>query len=282
MITCVSCKNKTSDERCNNRPLKGLILCGKHVRMKNPRMWKDVNNLDRKAVMIQKIWRGYAIRNWLKLAGPGVLKRAICHNDEELVTLDEKKSVSPFDYFAFEENGKIYWFDIRSLAENSMMKLEPTNPYTREPLSFDTRKRMRQICIRRHRNKLENIHSTEKKQTVNEIIESTWIYICQIITENGFFDMSHLYFTSLNRTQLYIFTTMLRQDMVAWAAEHTNSESRRHRYVYWLKRLLDHYSMRVEALRLSFITSRVLVTILNDCAEEYPICFMIMSALHRL
>lgn len=282
IITCVSCKNKTSDERCNNRPLKGLILCGKHVRMKNPRLWKDVNNLDCKAVTIQKVWRGYAIRTWLTIAGPGVLNRSICHNDEELVTLDEKKSVNPFDYFAFEENGKVYWFDVRSLAENGMLKLQPTNPYTREALSFDTRQRLRQICIRRHRKKLHNIHSTGTKQSVDDIISSTWIYICQIIEENGFYDMSHLYFTSLNRTQLYIFTTMLRQDMVAWAAEHTSTESRRHRYVFWLKRLLDHYSSRVDALRLSFITCRVLVTILNDCTEQYPICFMIMSALHRL
>jgi len=282
MITCISCKSKVSDERCTNRPLKGLILCGKHVKVKNPRLWKDVNKLDCKAVIIQKVWRGHAIRSWIQLAGPGVLNRSICHNDEELVTLDEKKSVHPFDYFAFEENGKVYWFDVRSLAENSMLKLEPINPYTREALTNDTRKRLRQICIRRHRKKLENIHSTGTKQTVDDIVSSTWIYICQIITENGFYDMSHLYFTSLNRTQLYIFTTMLRQDMIAWAAEHTSTESRRHRYVFWLKRLLDHYSSRVDALRLSFITARVLVTILNDCSEEYPICFMIMSALHRL
>uniref|UniRef100_A0A6C0EQ77 Uncharacterized protein n=1 Tax=viral metagenome TaxID=1070528 RepID=A0A6C0EQ77_9ZZZZ len=282
MISCGSCKNRTSDERCSNRPLKGLILCGKHARVKNPRLWKDVNNLDCKAVSIQKIWRGYAIRSWMKLAGPGVLSRSICHNDEELVTFDDKKSVKPFDYFAFEENGKIYWFDVRSLAENSLLTLQPINPYTRELLTIDTRKRLRYICVRRHRKKIENLHNSGRKQSVDEIISSTWIYICRVIEENGFHDMSHLYFTALNRTQLYIFTIMLRQDMVAWAAEHTSKQSRRHRYIYWLKRLTDEYMTGIDGLRLSFITARVLTTILNDSPEEYQICFNIMSALHRL
>jgi hypothetical protein len=84
-----------------------MILCGKHAKVKNLRLWKDVNNLDDKAVIIQKVWRGHSVRDWLRIAGPGVLNRSVCHNDEELVTMDEKKSVNPFDYFAFEEGGKV-------------------------------------------------------------------------------------------------------------------------------------------------------------------------------
>lgn len=281
-MKCASCKNKTSTDQCSSKPLKGMILCGKHAKVKNLRLWKDVNSLDDKAVIIQKIWRGYSVRHWLKIAGPGVLNRSVCHNDEELVSMDEKTSVSPLDYFSFEEGGKVYWFDIRSLSENCMLKVEPLNPYTREPLTIDTRRRMRQLCIKRHRKNLNNMHDVSNKRSVDEIILSTWTHVCQIIIENGFFDMSPLYFTSLNSTRLFIFNTIIQKDLVAWAAEHTSKLSRRHRYVFWMKRLLGEFATGVDTTRLVYLTGRVLVTILNDCSDNYGICFIIMSALHRL
>lgn len=262
--------------------MKGLILCGKHAKVKNLRLWKDVNKLDDKAILIQKVWRGHSIREWLSLAGPGVLNRAVCHNEEEIVTMDDKKSVNPFDYFAFEEKGKVYWFDVRSISENSMNKVDPSNPYTRESLSIDTRQRLRKLCIKRHQKKLENVHDTTTRRNVNDIISTTWVYVCQVIEENGFFGMSPLFFTSLNRTQLFIFASILQQDLIAWAAEHKDKISRRYRYIFWIKRLLNEHASQVETVRLSYLTGRVLVTILNDCSNNYSICFMIMSALHRI
>jgi hypothetical protein len=279
MITCGSCKNKTSTDRCTNRPLKGLILCGKHAKVKNLRLWKDAHNLDFFAIKIQRIWRGYSIRNWLQLAGPGVLKRSVCHNDSELVSFDDKTSVYPFDYFAFEENEKVYWFDIRSIAENSMSKLNPENPYTREPLSTDTRQRLRKLCIFR---KLYSIRSRYSVPSVDVIIANLWIEICQIICENGFFDVPPAYFTTLNRPQLYMFINILRQDLVASAAEHKHHCSRRLRYIHWTKRLLGEYSKGIDKERLSYLTAKVLLAILNDRQNNYAQCFMIMSALHRL
>ena len=281
-MKCASCKNKTSTDQCTSKPLKGMILCGKHVKVKNLRLWKDVNNLDDKVIIIQKVWRGYVIRHWLKNAGPGVLNRSVCHNEEELVTLDAKNDIYPLDYFSFEEKGKVYWFDVRSISENSMLKVEPLNPYTREPLTIETRKRLRQICFQRHRRHLENIHDVTRKRTIDEIILSTWTRVCQIIIENGFFDMSPFYFTSLNKTRLFIFNTIIQKDLVAWAAEHTSTQSRRHHYVFWMKRLLGEFSPEVGSKRLTFLTGLVLTTILNDCSDNYLICFIIMSALHRL
>jgi hypothetical protein len=283
MISCVSCKSRTNDERCTNKPLKGLILCGKHAKVKPPRLWKDVNKLDCKAILIQKIWRGYSIRQWIHLAGPGVLNRSVCHNDEELYSMDDKKSVGPLDYFAFEEKGKVYWFDVRSISENCMSKLEPTNPYTREPLTIDTRQRLRKLCIKRHQRNLENVHESPTKRSVDEIISNTWIYVCQVIEENGFFGISPLYFTSLNRTQLFIFATILKQDLIAWSGEHNrDTYSRRCKYVFWMKRLIDEYARETDGIRMSYLTARVIVTILNDCNNNYPVCFMVMSTLHRI
>jgi hypothetical protein len=281
-MKCASCKNKISAEQCSNKPLRDMILCGTHAKAKKLRLWKDVNNLDDKAIIIQKNWKGYSIRSWLKIAGPGVLNRSICHNNEELVTMDERNSINPFDYFSFEEGGKVYWFDVRSISETCMLKIEPINPYTREPLSFETRRRLRQICIRRYRKNLGNMHNTSVKKSIDEIILTTWTHVCQIIIENGFFDMSPLYFTSLNSTRLFIFNTIIQKDLVALAAEHTSKLSRRHRYIFWMKRLICEFSSGVDTKRLVYLTGRVLVTILNDCSDNYGICFIIMSALHRL
>ena len=98
----MSCKSNTSNERCQSLRIKGLTLCGRHVKSKSVRLWNVVNNLDSKVTLISKAWRGYAVRIRLRRAGPGVLKRSLCHNDEELVTMDSKDKYHPFDFFSFE------------------------------------------------------------------------------------------------------------------------------------------------------------------------------------
>jgi hypothetical protein len=57
------------------------------------------------------------------------------------------------DFFSFLENGKVWWFEFGSLWTWCMRNPEPSNPYTKVPLSADTRKRLRTIWgyKRRHR-----------------------------------------------------------------------------------------------------------------------------------
>jgi hypothetical protein len=281
MITCVSCKNNRSTDRCSRKPLKGLLFCGTHAKVKNPRLWSAINRMDDKVILIQKIWRGYRLRNWIRLAGPGALSRSICHNEEELVTFDDKNSVSPLNYFAFEEAGKVYWFDIRSILQNSIDKIRPINPYTREPLSIDTRQRLRKIAILRDVRKLKNLHD-ENPGTPEDRIRVTWTSVCQIIEENGFPDMSPMFFISLNRTQLYIFAQLIQADMIAWSSEHTSNDSRRKRYVPWIRRIIKEHQWGANTPLLSYLTARFLLTILNDYPAPYDVCFIIMSALHRV
>jgi hypothetical protein len=209
-----------------------------------------------------------------------VLNRSICHNDEELVTLDDKHSVHPFSYFAFEEAGKVYWFDIRSIAEHCLKNT--TNPYTRQPISLETRKRMRQISTLRWRRKLPILHDDEKQESVEDGILKNWRCIGQIIEENGFFDVNIETFSTLNRSQLYVFLLMISNDLKAWAAEHKSRYSVRHKYSVWAWKILKLFSPSSHPLKIQFITSRVLLNILNDCAAPYNVCFIIMSSLYRL
>jgi hypothetical protein len=278
MSLCVSCKNQTSTERCPNRAITGLTFCGKHVRAPHKRIWHVVNNLDTKANLIQKIWRGYTVRFRLKIAGPGVLKRSLGHNDEDVVTFESKEKQDPFEYFAFEEDGKVWWFDILSIMGCLNANLHPTNPYTRQPLSQDTRRRLRAVYKYRIHNRLPTIHQPIARRNTEELIEHQWMKVVQIIHENGFEDIHPNNFMALGKTQLFVLLNYLVNDMTALATEHPIS-SRRYRWLAAIKRERDNFNinpygrMQVPALILS---------LLNSMGDEFHFCFILMSALYRL
>lgn len=280
-MLCSACKNTKSTDQCKNKPLKGLIFCGVHVKVKNPRLWKDANNLDHHATLIQKVWRGYSIRNWLNLSGPGVLNRSICHNEEELFSFEEKTSVHPLDYFSFKEGDKVYWFDVRTLGENGMSKLSPTNPYTREKLSFDTRQRLRKLMLMRSRRRLPVTHNIDRKLTFQQMLENTWIVICQFLEENGFDEVTPNHFLTLNRIQVFILLRMIQLDIISWASQHKKG-SRRYCYVPSFKRISGEYLAGASQPELAYMLGRCLVMMLFDYQNPYDICFIIMSALYRV
>ena len=282
MVLCASCKNKTSTEQCPSQSMKGMLFCGKHAKTKIKRLWAEVNNGNQKAIIIQKLWKGYFLRHRLKLAGEGVLNRKNCHNTEELVTLDDKTKVHPINYFSFREADKLYWFDVRSMYHILKRSAKPENPYTRQPLTIETRRRLRDICRIRKKLRLENYHDPPLPHHFAELINEKWLTVCQIIEENGFFDMNHLMFSSLNRSQMYVLLNFIRLDMVAFATEHS-IRSKRYQYLQWLRTCLTNFEKnRTNRLQCSWATSKVLLSILYDCPENYPVCFIIVSAMCRL
>jgi len=282
MVLCASCKNKTSTEQCPSQAIKGLLFCGKHVKTKIKRLWSDENNVQKNACRIQKIWRGHFIRKRLKLAGEGVLNRKDCHNTEELVTLDDKTKVLPLDYFSFMEADKLWWFDVRSLHQILKRSPKPENPYTRQPLSIETRRRLRDVCRIRKRLGLQNYHDAPMPEQFAELANEKWLTVCQIIEENGFFDMNHLMFASLNRSQMYVLMSLIHMDMASYALEHPTS-SKRYQYVSWLRTVVSTFEKnKTNRLQCSWASSRTLLSILYDCPENYPVCFIIMSAMCRL
>jgi hypothetical protein len=228
------------------------------------------------------LFRGVSVRNRLRFAGPGVLNRSSCHNEEELFTFDDKHSVHPLRYFSFVEADKVWWFDIRTIWEQSLLNKNPTNPYTREPLSIETRKRLRRLVYLNIRQKVSMQHDTERKFTQDEMASRNWLQVSQIIEENGFYEIDPLIFTSMNKPQLYIFLSIAFQDLKAWAGEHLNRYSRRYKYLVWGKITLNQYLTTPETGYYSLLVSRYLLAILNDCLDHYPINFIIMSAFYRL
>ena len=279
---CLSCKNKTSSERCRNKSLLGLKFCGVHSKIKNPRLWVDINDINSKTILISKIWRGYFVRKCLRLAGDGVLKRSLCNNEDELVSFESISKVHPLDYFGFEENGKVYGFHICSILGIVNRAIAPQNPYTREPLDIQTRKRLREIYGFRFRNKLPIYHEDSKLNGTENILTNRWLQLSQIIEENGFYNLNPNVFLGLNKSQLYIFLSMISDDMKTWAAEHVNKKSSRFIFIFWLKSILNKHSTAQTVQEYSFYVSSILLTILYNSVEPYNICFIIMSSLYRL
>jgi hypothetical protein len=279
MNTCLACKNKTSIERCKLAPITGLAFCGVHARSKKPRIWSVVNDVDKYAVRISKVWRGYRIRRLLKLAGPGVLKRSACHNEEELVLLEDARSVHPLNYFAFEEGGKVWWFDVRSMIGCLNSGLIPTNPYTRQPLGIDTRFRLRMLYKYRINNRLPTVHEAAPRRSINDLIQYQWMRVCQILHENGFEDLHPNTFVSIpSPMTLYYFLILMREELSEIAKTHLKC-SRYRRFASIMRREMETFGL-VSSPYIQVATS--LIIILNDVGDVFPVCAAIVRSFGRL
>ena len=86
------------------------------------------------SLKIQKIFRGYLVRNEIKLRGPG-FKNRNCQNENDFLTFQEIKNLENSIFFSIEENGNIWGFNIISIY-NIFLKSPSNNflnPYTRVP-----------------------------------------------------------------------------------------------------------------------------------------------------
>lgn len=166
MSRCAAVRRRGTTEPCPTNALRGHTLCGRHARMRSPVLWRDAAGATRTTTIAkcQALVRGWLVRKRLSYAGTGVLRRADVSNDEDIITCAEKDKVHPFDFFSFEENGKVWWFEFAGLWTWCIRN--PINPYTKVPLSSDTRKRLRTVWgyKRRHREELppESPHYLER------------------------------------------------------------------------------------------------------------------------
>lgn len=167
--------------------MKGHSLCGTHARAKSVDIWNNVSETAGQVVLCQSLARRWLVRRHLQLAGPGVLCRKDVANSEELVSYTEASRQHPLEYFAFEENNKVWWFDFGSIWVWSLKSVTPSNPYTRCPLTTDVRKRLRDMWALRVNRKLTIPADPEPG---DERIRQRWIMLCQTFVDNGFTDVS--------------------------------------------------------------------------------------------
>jgi len=282
-MLCKSCKNSKSTEQCSSPALKNLSFCGKHAKVSKPRLWIEVNPTGPQATLIQKIWRGWITRYRIDIAGPGVLNRKICHNEEDVVTYTEREKIHPLDYFGFFEDEKVFCFDVRSIFQLSIEKLQPENPYTRQQLTLDTRKRLKDVIYRRGIRHISIFHDKMYLANEEKVFDMRWMMISQFLEEHLFMDLNPMFFTALNRTQLWEFTALLRNSLLQWAKEHSNPNSRRIMYYIWANMCWKRQTLSVESEKeVCQYVGKALLKMLMDSKKPYDICFKILSARHSL
>jgi hypothetical protein len=275
-MQCLSCKNKNTTERCEKISAKSLLFCGVHMRSKNIRHWISENPATKRALtLFQAVWRGYAIRYRIRLAGKGCLKRSLCHNDEDVATGEGKKDVSPLDYFSVEENGKVWWFEQKSMIEWSGNALEIRNPFTRTVLSSEDCCRLRNLAFLR-------------RKTATKSEDIRWMRIVQILNECGFTDLvHHENFIAMNYTQIKFMLSTLIEDMRWWMYEKTGDKdpyalmSKRAKYHTWIKSIRMMLHTYTSLGHMSRDVSGVLLACLNDIRDPTEIAFFILTAYVR-
>jgi len=167
-------------------------------------LWKDVHKAS-PVVRIQSLARGWLLRRRLALAGPGVLRRKGLANEEDLFTCESKDRQYPLKYFAFEEAGKIYWFDAESLWSWMTRSVTPVNPYTKIPLPNDVRRRLREWGWR-NRTRVD-------ADTLRDTMSRRWNLVVQIFRENGFIDSHPEQFANFDVSDYRTMFVFLERDL---------------------------------------------------------------------
>ena len=275
MALCSSVRKKGSTMQCGAKPLKGHTLCGTHARSKRVTLWSELylGKADG-LVKFQANVRRWLVQRRLALAGPGVLCRKNLTNTEDLETCEESDREHPMTYFAFEENGKIWWFHFPTLWKWSIRSFEPTNPYTKTPLSYATRKRLRAMWSY---NRRRNLDIPAEPNTLEDRIRCRWNVICQMFVDNGFGDIDPRIFTHLLKPDYIAVFRMLRSDL---EIVFTESSAIRKFANGLIKRLLSAAHVLPPAV-FCLHASYILQLILMFPKDPYVLSFTTLSALYR-
>jgi hypothetical protein len=274
-MQCESVRKKGSNDQCPTTALVGHTLCGRHARMKAPVRWADVHrNKSPRIARVQSLIRGWLFRKRLALGGPGVLCRKNLANDEELVTCMEKERQHPLEYFAFEENGKVWWFDFSSLWRWVIQTHTPTNPYTKVPLSNETRRRLRDVWGYQIRHKLT---VPPESSSYSQRLQQRWNVLCQLFADNGFIDVHPNNFLNLHRVELQSMLVLLERDIQVVLRETDSGRDR----ILRLCRAPLHSRNITEPTRYAMWVPYILMLILATPKDPYAMTFSVLSALYR-
>lgn len=275
-MQCESVRKKGSTDQCGARAVLGHTMCGRHARMKAPLRWADLHrHKSHRIARVQALIRGWLLRKRLALGGPGVLRRKDLANDEELVTCVEKERQHPFEYFAFEENGKVWWFDFASLWRWVIQTHTPANPYTKVPLSNETRRRLRDVWgyLQRHK-----IPLPPESPVYEQRIQERWNVLCQLFIDNGFTEVHPNTFLNLESHDLRSMMILLERDVQVVLR---NTDTNRNRILRLCMVPLLARNQWIPARRYNMWIAYILMLVLSVPKDPYVMTFSVLSALYR-
>ena len=274
-MRCASVRKKGSFEQCTAKPVFGHTLCGRHAKSKRPVLWADIHaEKSTNIVKFQALVRGWFVRKRLIWAGPGVLKRKQCTNDEDLNTFTEKEKVHPFEYFGLEENGKTWWFEYSTIWRWMIQNTKPTNPYTKVPLSVDTRKRLREIWGLGQRCWQP---LPDEAPTLQERLFQRWNVLCQCFEDNGFGEFDPRVFMRLTKGELIIMFQMIDDDI---QTVFNDKDPIKRKLLGICSRCKGSMVIRNNLCVLQ--APYYISFLLSFLKDPYPLVFIVLSALYRI
>lgn len=260
------------------------------MRQKNVRYWIDFNpSILQKIKRLQSVWRGYSVRNRLRLAGKGVLKRSICHNDDEMVTSESKTEVHPFDYFSIEDDGRVWWFDQKSIIEWSQTNLTVTNPFTRHPFTQNDMNRLNRLIYIRRSKRLPLVHNKKNLHTtdIDQLCDKRWMRVVQIMREMDVANTVHPnHFRSLDCYAMVVFVETMILSTRVWMYQNINVSdspfglrSKRSMIYSILKALRGSISIWQNVDHVSYDVAGALIIALNEINDRRDFVYMVLTAL---
>lgn len=202
-----------------------LKVSGNKSELKD-RIYKYLHN-SYHATKIQKMFKGYLIRSYLKLLGPALYNRN-CTNEKDFYTLERIKDIDTFNFFSYVSNNNIWGFNIISIYNlflksninndnNNNSKV--LNPWTREPIDFLLFRDIKKIIrLSKIINKPINlIIEKENNVSIKKNVELKCLELFQIIDRLGnYTDVN--WFLSLNKYSIIKFIKEL-YDIWAYRAQ---------------------------------------------------------------
>ena len=166
-------------------------------------------------VKIQSAFRGMLIRKYKSLHGPAALKRSICTNTEDFVTMEPIEEINFHQFLSYKDvDGFIYGFDIISL-HNLFLKSNDIdsikNPYNRAIIPDEVIKKIKYIVRFSRILKLHiNLHYEDDTKNVSneKAVELRALDLFQNIDALGNYSSSQ-WFLSLSRVQIIRFVREL-------------------------------------------------------------------------
>ena len=273
MNRCTAVRRQGSNEPCLLHALRGNTFCGRHARMRTPILWTDANrSRGPPIVRIQSCVRGWLIRRRLLYAGFGVLHRSDLANEEDIISYAHKDRVHPMDYISFEENGRFWWFEFGSLWVWCMRNAEPTNPYTKVPLSAETRQRLRTIWGYKRRRR-------EETPAESQVYEERLRYRLNILTQHfadyGFVDVHPENFLQFSKADYMTLFILLLRDIETVIPATDPFRLR-------ISRLCANRTHALQNNMFILHSLALLLHIVTLYRDPYVITFSILSAFYRV
>ena len=92
-------------------------------------------NQMRKSIIVQRFFRGWMVRQLIRLRGPAIKNRSICVNDTDFVSMEPLNEIDSLYFFSYTDSKKFtYGFNILSLIQMIKTQNQKYNPYNREKL----------------------------------------------------------------------------------------------------------------------------------------------------